>query len=823
MRPTLKQGDLEKVDRLQAKVSSKGDQGKSCLVLLNTDLFQNDLYGARYNDLPSPFSKPASARHAERHPISSSPAGAWRQESSRPRHDGHGGSASDTPARQRTQFSTGARSTRPASALGGPTPTSHFAVDIQRKVRGEEVASASGSGFGPGSNQSSASTKVDEENRGPFGSAKVLKEKDLNRFLLPSGQGMGEPCMSKSDGLHFADITGATELLGSPIKQRLGVQHVAVSDDVNTQAGKAYQAKLTQVEQRLLSIEQAFQDSREEFSTRIARLEQEKARPSSRMEEPRSDPLETAEQQDSRVPQSRDRRAHFHDDGSVVEDRYFPQRASAGAEPTAAMQSCEESAAASHSGARTESEAFRKEDLAERLNVRIRQLEVELKRHQQDRQHLDARYGSVPGPHSDIIHSMQQQILHLRHDVASLTQTIGDMQEQQTGVPRRAGRRHALPRDYGSEGDQMEDARSNRGRPQESFYMPSTSPIKPTKKSSSRTGTKPRAPQLNHGGYDDLTDEMDDASLRPIPNSNHRERRPLDESLDQADETAQPGDATEAGVGDADATSMEARAAAFARLVMDNVQSMQSHDFTTASAAADAKSTSQSAHAGKCTNCSSARKKEKKREAKREKLREAERQRAAADREEAALMEYIDASYVGQGEGADVARGHRSIRLDTKQAGMLQRRVDEMVDDYWHENELFSQLSEEFKALDKIDNQRKVLHDHLEETLQRLGVQAERITFFNGLLGSNAVVPSLEARRKDHQQAKSAATARSERESGNHDHSQRPSARVPTTSTPLPSSAPKATSSSAVPKSMPADAKRHVTLASIMLNTPHTM
>lgn len=122
-----------------------------------------------------------------------------------------------------------------SSRRGESEPVFRSGREEEYQAGNEEEAEGSGSGFGPGSQHSSNKTKVDEEDSMFFSSGLKTHfrrgegevEKERTRYgdlLLPSGQnvGRGKPLNKET---YLPDLTGITDCLESPAKEKLGIKH----------------------------------------------------------------------------------------------------------------------------------------------------------------------------------------------------------------------------------------------------------------------------------------------------------------------------------------------------------------------------------------------------------------------------------------------------------------------------------------------------------------------------------------------------------------------------------------------------------------------
>ncbi|KDN44926.1 hypothetical protein K437DRAFT_294682 [Tilletiaria anomala UBC 951] len=689
---------------------------------------------------PGPSPRVPIAAHSRiiRSPESPSPASAslsrqsvQHRAAADVRPEAHAGSGSDAGAapRRKVMHSIGAAISPAGSAFGV------LAAGLKKDLRGiedenAERSSSSGSGFVAGSQESSAATKVDHQHplkTKEWAGSPLLQGKRLNHFYLPSGQDMGPG--APATGLYLPDVTGLTSALNSPDKERVGVRHVPVGENVGTNGHREEQlqrletyvegmkAELVATHDKIRGLEV----SQESLVANVIRINEQM---SGFQEEIRyaSKDYERAEKQTRREPlrtsQSSQQQRYRQSDNSHHDSRM--------AEPSTSM---------------VEGDGL--SDQIQELTFQLQHSQAEIQRLREEQQHRKsatfAFASAAKSNHSRADDSeLQQQILELRSDVARIASELGQLRGVVEGHvvenlnSKRNGRRSTVLRGYGSEGDEREDdgggriASEHRAR----FENPlvASSPIK--KSASMRKSRSPFLPQQSqmqhrsrdeHSGQRESTNNAGSAQGFFHAGSQH-----------DADETVRP---TQTRLVDEEDISMVAQERAEATFRSVATQSGcvfgaddHSHD------------------PRKCTVCSRARKSERRRHAKREKLEEIERKRTAMVQEEEALLAFIDASVADGGP----KNAKAALILDGGKLDVLQRVIEELLDDFWHQREIYCSLADELKLLEPHEYRYKITSTHVLEAVDALEYKAERINLLHSLLPGGPALPTMASRRSEH-------------------------------------------------------------------------
>lgn len=146
--------------------------------------------------------------------------------------------------------------------------------------------------------------------------------------------------------------------------------------------------------------------------------------------------------------------------------------------------------------------------------------------------------------------------------------------------------------------------------------------------------------------------------------------------------------------------------------------------------------------ANHCTVCTDKKTKEKKREARRHRARGHGSARAQMEAEsKAADEERLQQSFLEAAAAASEAGQHGAdFILNRRQLKVLQRLIDEHVDEFIHHRMLYCELADELKLIDPSMSRtkRRILAEHVLEAVETLEWKAERINALQSLLPESA-------------------------------------------------------------------------------------
>ncbi|KAJ1025394.1 hypothetical protein NDA13_004207 [Ustilago tritici] len=199
-------------------------------------------------------------------------------------HAGKTNSGKDSQQRHQQPCATRQDSISAVSAFEDLARRLQRDVEVTRRGRdaaGEEgddgsASNSGGSGFGPGSQASSARTRVEPESHP--GNNKVNKPSHFNAHGFPAHQKTAAAHDTTSPwGVRLPDVTGLTSALGSPVKARDAVKHRPFDSAVGNQDARleelvnlrcfvdGIQVELDRAGERILNLEQAQEQQSHEF------------------------------------------------------------------------------------------------------------------------------------------------------------------------------------------------------------------------------------------------------------------------------------------------------------------------------------------------------------------------------------------------------------------------------------------------------------------------------------------------------------------------------------------------------------------------------
>ncbi|CBQ73042.1 conserved hypothetical protein [Sporisorium reilianum SRZ2] len=574
------------------------------------------------------------------------------------------------------------------------------------------ASNSGGSGFGPGSQASSARTRVEPEAAPQAG--KAFNAAQFNSYGYPAHQKAAAANDATSPwGVRLPDVTGLTSALGSPVKARDAVKHRPFDSAVGNQEARleelvnlrcfvdGIQVELDRAGERILNLEQAQEQQSHNFQG--LRSEMQSALKDVRAQQPASDEqlvqlilqkLHNSESQSSpkesraadvqaqtqpRQPEPpvRQTRSHHQQHGRSqvqVVNRLYSEldRLRTAMEEqyrSAAALGAQDADAGEHAEARPQRAAYRHHD----------------------------DFASIRDPW-DAIEALRVQVLSLADEVEGLNGLVLE---------------HLVS---GATGHRKRGARSSGARQREERYYedahPASDPVHTVRGASARVSARERVEIRT-----DPVDEDADAHLHrrasprqrsspPRPTATTDEQEEYDRTIDAVAENLrvhrerqrtrspiEPGELDETEI----SQLAEARAAR-------------------ASARAGARHTHDARH---CTVCTAHTRSDKRKASRRARLVHAEQRRAAVELEESILLDALDPP-----PGQPVRGGIADDQLAT-----LRVILHEHWDEFLHQRMLYAELADELKRMTPAMGRakRRILAQHVLEAVELLEVKADRI------------------------------------------------------------------------------------------------
>uniref|UniRef100_V5E5R3 Cep57 centrosome microtubule-binding domain-containing protein n=2 Tax=Kalmanozyma brasiliensis (strain GHG001) TaxID=1365824 RepID=V5E5R3_KALBG len=595
-------------------------------------------------------------------------------------------------------------------------------------ARGEEVddgsaSNSGGSGFGPGSQASSARTRVDNDAAPNAG--KAFQAAQFNSSGYPAHQKtVAGNDLTSPWGVRLPDVTGLTSALGSPVKARDAVKHRPFDGAVGNQEARleelvnlrcfvdGIQVELDRAGERILNLEQAQEQQSHEFQG--LRSEMQSALKDVRSQQPASDEhlmqliLEKLQGSDKQPPQTQKRNQSAPATSEPQTQREPPQpvqdtRATQQAESRSQVEVVNRLYAELDKLRMTMEQQYRNAAGYSREGAEV-QVDGDARPHHAAYKHRD-NFPSGRDPW-DAIEALRLQVLSLADEVEGLNGLVLDHFVQPPTVSRkRSTRSNAARHRFERDERYYEDAH------------PASDPVYSARGASARSST-PAYRERDDIRTDPIDDHIDDYYHRRV--SFHRQRSSPSRPTFGDDEYDRTIDAVSENLRvqrERQRRRHESQSAEPAEL--DDYEISQLADTRAALASARASPPRNTHDPQLCTVCASSLRSDKRKASRRARLLAAEQRRELVDVEESILL--------GQ-----------SGPVNEEQRATLRVILQEHWDEFLHQRMLYSELADELKTMEPgmSKAKRRILAQHVLEAVELLELKADRIERLQKLIGS---------------------------------------------------------------------------------------
>lgn len=626
------------------------------------------------------------------------------------------------PSRAKEPTTRRTKPTHPAS----PSPLRNGRTSPTRPTEGADDNEGS-----KGTRDSSAETLVDEQrgynvNTGGYPKLNQRSNAAANRLVLPSGMPMGPGALN---GLLLPDdVTGMTSALLSPVKARLGVKHAPLHPLVGQAQGGDRKARFKEIKNFVLGLE-------EELETAKGRL------------------------QVVEVSQS-----ELRGDVRKIEERVE-------------VSDYKRGGPSSHRGPREDAEAAGYSTRIASMSAHIAALGEDLQRYRSAVGDIQTAMGHHQGasraPHifksaksaaqrqvDEEYLQLQDQVQRLEEEVCRL-QSIVEEGERQPRHRRRSSQQDERLDEYPAPRRASSPTRHSSNIP--SHRQPSTQK-QPQATSSRKLSFAPEPAQRGSSRHSKShrnaarSDEVDDgpqsepdyprSSTLPYRSARYEQdqRREISDEEDDGEETETPRPSSSSGHHqrqsrksrdheEDDLTTVQARVDQTLQKVY-----VPSNERAASSATRAAHPADLVHDPATCTVCVSLHRKEKRRDSRRARVL-ANVRRQDSHHNSSALEEDLFLSLL------DSSTHHRDVKLSTHQASLLERLIKEHLDEFLHARMLYSELADELKLLNPMEEtteednddamtaeKRKILVEHVLESVEDLEIRCTRIQGLRRLL-----------------------------------------------------------------------------------------
>ncbi|KAJ9479103.1 Cep57_MT_bd domain-containing protein [Pseudozyma hubeiensis] len=606
---------------------------------------------------------------------------------------------------------------------------------------GEDVddgsaSNSGGSGFGPGSQASSARTRVEPE--AASNAAKAFNAAQFNSYGYPAHQktASGDDATAPW-GVRLPDVTGLTSALGSPVKARDTVKHRPFDSAVGNQEARleelvnlrcfvdGIQVELDRAGERILNLEQAQEQQSQDFQG--LRSEMQTALKDVRAQQPASDEqLMHLILQKLQVSEKQQQKQQTQNTFGTASD------ANVQAQTEPRVRVAERPARETRSAQQQESRS--QVEVVNRLYAELDQLRTAMEEQYRSaadigtadadvRRQADSRPRRAAYKHQDnypsgrdpweAIEALRLQVLSLADEVEGLNGLVLEHLVEPATTHRKRNARSSAARQHRFEHDQDAHAASD--------------PIYTRSASSARTYAAG-----NHRGdrVEIRTDPIDPDTDDHYQRRHGQRSSPARHSDEEYDQTI---DAIAENLRLSRSSQQRRHTPPAAVETIDELSDNEISQLAEARAShASARiSTRQTHDSHHCTVCGSTARSEKRKASRRAKLLQAERRRDAVELEESILLETLDPP-----------SGQRSS-INAEQSATLKLILQEHWDEFLHQRMLYSELADELKSLSPSMSQtkRRILAQHVLEAVELLEVKADRIERLENVLkGCNVVV-----------------------------------------------------------------------------------
>ncbi|SPO25403.1 uncharacterized protein UTRI_03180_B [Ustilago trichophora] len=625
-------------------------------------------------------------------------------------------------------------------------------VEVTRRAGdagGEEMddgsaSNSGGSGFGPGSQASSARTRVE-----PEVAPNAAKAFDAARF-----NSHGYPAHPKAAtgndatspwGVRLPDVTGLTSALGSPVKARDTVKHRPFDGAVGNQDARleelvnlrcfvdGIQIELDRAGERILNLEQAQEQQSHEFQG--LRSEMQTALKDVRASQPASSEEQLVQLILQKLQQSNTEQTQHNQNLHVQTTSSTSQATQADVpKPTPQAQPEIRETVAPQQDGRSRVE------VVNRLYAELDKLRSAMEEQYRNATGLD-RETDIPQPpptrpqHAayrhqdnfpagrdpwDAIEALRLQVLSLADEVEGLNGLVLDHLVQPTPVERRSRR-----------------TRTSASRREERFYEedahPASDPVHPVRHSSARSSHPAYPRERVEVRTDPIDPDSDEHYHRRVSFGRQDHVEEYDRTLDAVAENIRIQRERQRRRNNPPPPPPPPPPPAVVETDLDENEISQLAE-TRASRATSLLSPHQHTHTPHlCTVCNSSTRSAERKASRRARLLQAERRREAVDLEESILLDALDPS-----------TRHSAPRIGEDQLATLRIILQEHWDEFLHQRMLYGELADELKTMSPSmsKTKRRILAQHVLEAVELLELKADRICRLESVIGSSCTTGS---------------------------------------------------------------------------------
>ncbi|SPO25815.1 uncharacterized protein UTRI_03180 [Ustilago trichophora] len=628
-------------------------------------------------------------------------------------------------------------------------------VEVTRRagdVGAEEMddgsaSNSGGSGFGPGSQASSARTRVEPEAVPNAG--KAFDAARFNSHGYPTHQKAATGNDATSPwGVRLPDVTGLTSALGSPVKARDTIKHRPFDSAVGNQDARleelvnlrcfvdGIQIELDRAGERILNLEQAQEQQSHEFQG--LRSEMQSALKDVRASQPASSEEQLVQLILQKLHQSNTEQTQHKQSMPVQTTPALSEATRTDViKPTSRAQPESKETRAPQQDGRSQVEVVNRlyaelDKLRSAMEEQYRSAtglepENEIAQPPATRpQHAAYRHqDNFPAGRDpwDAIEALRLQVLSLADEVEGLNGLVLDHLVQPAPVERRSRR-----------------ARTSATRREERFYEqdahPASDPVHPVHHSSARSAHPAYPRERVEVRTDPIDQDSDEHYHRRVSFGRQDDVQEYDRTLDAVAENLRIQRERQRRRNNPPPPPPPARV----ETDIDENEISQLAE-TRASRAASLLGPHQHTHTPHlCTVCNSSARSAERKASRRARLLQAERRREAVDLEESILLDAFDPP-----------AGHSARRIGEEQLATLRIILQEHWDEFLHQRMLYGELADELKTMSPSmsKTKRRILAQHVLEAVELLELKADRICRLESVIASSCTPGSGLERESD--------------------------------------------------------------------------
>ncbi|TKY85772.1 hypothetical protein EX895_005312 [Sporisorium graminicola] len=597
------------------------------------------------------------------------------------------------------------------------------------------ASNSGGSGFGTGSQASSARTRVEPENAPQAG--KAFNTAQFNSYGYPAHQkaAMGHDATSPW-GVRLPDVTGLTSALGSPVKTRDAVKHRPFDCAVGNQEARleelvnlrcfvdGIQVELDRAGERILNLEQAQEQQSQDFQG--LRSEMQRALKDVRAQQPASEDqlmqLILQKLQVSETRSSERKHQHTHTESRAEEAQTPAQTKATHRESEQPVRDAR---------ARQQQEGRSQVEVVNRLYSELDKLRTAMEEQYRSAaglgpQDSDAREQRAAYRHQSMfptgrdpweaIEALRLQVLSLADEVEGLNGLVLEHLVPSATVHRKRSARARGARQHFREERYYEDVH------------PASDPVYTSRGSFAPAYARDHIEIRS----DPVDDDMGDHFYHHVsPRQRSSPARPAshDEEYDRTIDAVAENLRLQRERQRSRYASPPRSAPIETPNELDESEISQLAEARAARATARAGPTRHTHDTRVCTVCSAHTRSDKRKASRRARLVAAEQRRAAVEMEESILLDALDPP-VGQ----TAARGGR---ISDEQMATLRVILQEHWDEFLHQRMLYSELADELKTMSPAMSRtkRRILAQHVLEAVEMLELKADRIERLEKVVG----------------------------------------------------------------------------------------